>query len=156
MKENDSLSISKVKAKIAQLRAEADKLEESLEFLIAVNADKKTSTESKHKGGRTAATVSRNLFGQPIPRYRDMSTKDGAIDYLRRKGKPAGATEISLALRDGGKQTDSPQFNRTVDNTLAAAAKRKSAVLEKIDGEWALKEWRNPATKIVEDREKES
>lgn len=145
MKENVSLPISKMKAEIAQLRAEADRLNERANNLTELLelAMSYAETEPKAKRGRPAMTVPprENLFGETVPRYRDMSTKDAAIDYLRRKGKPAGATEISLALIESGKQTDSPQFNRTVDNTLTAAAKRKSAVVEKIDGEWALKEW---------------
>jgi hypothetical protein len=147
MKENVSLPISKMRAEIRELREQADKLNERANHLtdlleLAISYAE-AEAKPKSKRGRPAVTVPprANLLGEAVSRYRDMGTKDAAIDYLRRKGKPAGATEISLALIDGGKQTGSPQFNRTVDNTLIGAAKRKNAVVEKIEGEWALKEW---------------
>jgi hypothetical protein len=58
---------------------------------------------------------------------------------------PHRTTEIARALVEGGKQTGSRLFYRTVDNTLSAAAKRKNSLLEKVEDGWALIEWRRPA-----------
>jgi hypothetical protein len=142
---NVSLSIPKMRAEIAELRAQADKLEELLELAISrAESETKSATEEPGRGrGRPRVTVPRqNLFGEPVPAYRDVGTKIAAIEYLRRKGSPAGATEIARALVEGGKKTSSKAFNRTVDNTLEKAAKKQNPAVEKIEGEWALKEWR--------------
>jgi hypothetical protein len=47
-------------------------------------------------------------------------------------------------LIEGGKETTSKAFYRTVDNTLKAAAKRKNSVVVKIGSQWALTEWNLP------------
>jgi hypothetical protein len=145
MKENVSLPISKMRAEIRELRAKADKLNERANNLTELLelAMSYADAEPKSKRGRPAVTVPprEDTVGEDAPRYREMSTKEAAIDYLRKKGSPAGATEIALALIEGGKQTDSEQFNRTVDNTLIGASKRKNTIVEKINGEWTLKEW---------------
>ena len=139
MKEHVSLPISKMRAEIEELRAQADKLNERAnnltELLELAMSYEETQPESRRGRPLLAVPTKVNIFGGAVPRYLDTSTKNAAIDYLRRKGSPAGATEIALALKKGGKQSGSKLFSRTVDNTLAAAAKRKSAIVEKIDGE---------------------
>lgn len=79
----------------------------------------------------------------PVLPYLGMSARMAAIKYLNDKGAPAGTTEIATALVQGGIETNSKTFYRTLFNTLKAASKKKSSELVKIGNQWALKGMRD-------------
>jgi hypothetical protein len=73
--------------------------------------------------------------------YAGMSIKESVIHYLLKKGAPASTSELVKVLRDGGKESESKSFYRTVFNMLTHASERKVPQVVKIDSKWALPEW---------------
>jgi hypothetical protein len=139
-----SLSIVGIDARIAEERRlakkhaeEATRLEGLKQLALEMGVpigDEQTRPEPSDNKDDGAANIS-------LP-YRGMGTKLAAIKYLRLVGKPQGATAIANALLAGGKETTAKAFYRTLDNTLADAAKKKNSELIKVGKKWALKEWK--------------
>jgi hypothetical protein len=75
-------------------------------------------------------------------RFYDIPIKRAAIMYLREVGEPMGTTEIANALVEGGIETESKAFYRTLFNVLTTAASRKNnPEVIKMGAGWGLPEW---------------
>jgi hypothetical protein len=75
-----------------------------------------------------------SFHGQSIPQ--------AAVTYLRMVKQKQKASEIATALRRGGIQTTSSDFNNQVHAALDRASKKKNAeILKMHDAYWGLREW---------------
>jgi hypothetical protein len=70
--------------------------------------------------------------------YRGMTTVASAILLLKTVGKPMLTADMTKVLREGGVQTNSKNFYRTLYNTLN---NRLDKEMTKVGGKWGLKEW---------------
>jgi hypothetical protein len=73
--------------------------------------------------------------------YEKMTIGDGAVHFMRSKGKQQSTRAIADALKSGGISSKSKNLYTTTYNTLTQRAERKDSDIVKAGTEWALAEW---------------
>lgn len=78
----------------------------------------------------------------PPGSFHAMSIPKAAVLYLRMVKQKQKASEIATALRRGGVETKSSDFNNQIHAALDRASKSENAEIMKLhDAYWALREW---------------
>ena len=78
----------------------------------------------------------------PPGAFHGRSIPEASVLYLRMVKQKQKASEIATALRRGGIETQSSDFNNQVHAALDRASKKKDAEIIKLHGAyWALREW---------------